>query len=145
MLELGRGRNVAFGAGIAAHDDAAADITGDSTRLGQGQRNIRQRTERHHYDSRIRSDHVNDRVHGMLAFWAALRRRVASIAQPINAVEPLGMARLPQQRPSGAGINRNGRAAQFRRVQRVPRRLLDRNIARDDGDGSHLHIGLQGV
>ena len=62
------------------------------------------------------------------------------ISQPIATVEPGCILIATKQRFLRAGINRDIRSAEFDRVERVPRGLVDVDIAGDGRDRDHSNI-----
>src|ERR1700722_14342427 len=85
---FGRGSDVALAARRAAHDHTAAHFRGDARLLLQGERDIRERAYRDHYQAGVRFNRVDDRIASALFFRSAAWRRVAVIAQAIASVKP---------------------------------------------------------
>jgi 2-polyprenyl-6-methoxyphenol hydroxylase-like FAD-dependent oxidoreductase len=61
-------------------------------------------------------------------------------AQAVFAVEPFGICVFAQERLSSACEHRDVGPTEFRNVQRVFRRLLNRHVASDSSDSRHLYI-----
>ena len=138
---FGRRRDVAFAARRAAHDDAAADLLGEAGIARQRQRDIGQRSERHQRQARRGVGEAQDRVDRMLALGRAARRRIAAVAEPVAAVEPMRVVERAHQRRGRADEDGDVDAGDLGGQQRVAGRLFDADVAGDDGQPEHAHVG----
>src|SRR5580692_2274649 len=85
---FGGGSDVAFAAGRAAHDYAAAEFRGDRGFLFEGESDVGERAQRDHDEAGVRFDSADYGVDGALLFGSAPRGGVAVIAQAIASVKP---------------------------------------------------------
>lgn len=79
-------------------------------------------------------------VDRMLPFWSAGRGGVPMVAQTVAAMEPVRGFVFAMQRLFRADENRNIRAAELRRVERIARGLLHSNVAGDGGNRQHANL-----
>src|ERR1700692_2454151 len=128
---FGRGSDVAFAAGRAAHDHTTTHFRGDSRLLLQGERDIRKRAERDHYQAWMRFNCVDDGIGSALPFRSAAWRRVAVIAQARASVNPDGADSRALQWLFRACKYWHFGIAKLRRIDRITGGLMDIHISRN--------------
>src|SRR5438309_1905035 len=70
----------------------------------------------------------------------AAPRSIALVAEPVLAMEPLGVGVLAPEGFGGARIHGRVRTAELRDVQCIAGRLNYRHVARDHRDGGHVDV-----
>ncbi len=138
---FGRRRDVAFATRRAAHDDAAINFGGKRRIAGERQRHIGQRPEGHQRQAGVFAREAQNRLDRVFALRLAARGRIAAIGKAILAVKPMRVLVQAQQRRGGAGKDGNLDAGDLSGEQRVARRLLEPDIARNDGEPEHADVG----
>ena len=83
---------------------------------------------------------AEDRLDRVLGLGGPARRRVAVVAEAVPPMEPMGMLVRPDQRRGGADEDWRVRAGDLGGQQRVPRRLLDGDIAGDGRQRQDAHV-----
>ena len=107
----------------------------------QRQRDIGQRPERHQRQAGRGVGEAQDRVDRVFALGRAARRRIAAIAEAVAAVKPVRVLVRAQQRRGGADEDGDVDAGDLGGQQRVARRLFDADVAGDNGQPQHAHVG----
>ena len=90
----------------------------------------------------IIGDSLDDRVDRVPAGWHSPLQLKSDVAHTVVAVDELGGFERSLERRSRTRVNRHRRTAQLHRVEGVLHRLIEGDIAGDDGDGLDLDFRI---
>ncbi len=128
----------------AAHDHELPHALRQRLIEPERQREIGQRRDAgNHEFARMFMRQPQHRMRGVLAFDAALRRRVAGVAETIVAVNERGIGRRQHERPRRTGEHRRRRADDLDELERVRHGVFEPDVARGDGQSDHIGMAVR--